>query len=60
MAKGVKRFVGIYINGKEVSNDIKSVRDALRQATVDMNKMTIGSKEYVEQAAKIKQLKEEC
>ena len=58
MAKGVKRTIGIYINGKEVENDIKSITSAMLLLTNQQKKMTIGSDEYIKHAAKIRELRE--
>jgi len=58
MAKGVKRTIGIYINGKEVENDIKSITSAMLLLTNQQKKMTIGSDKYIKHAAKIRELRE--
>lgn len=57
MAKEVNRRVNVFINGKEVENNVKSIRAAMAQLTNQLNKMTIGSKEYKETSEKLKTLK---
>jgi len=50
------RNITIYINGKQVSNDIKSIRGEMRHLINAQAKMTIGSKEYVKAGQEIKKL----
>lgn len=59
MAQSYDRRINLYINvdGKEIQNNVKSIRGELNHLINAQNKMTIGSKEYNEQTAKIKQLK---
>lgn len=57
MAKEVNKRVNVFINGKEVENNIKSIRGAMAQLTNQLNKMTIGSKEYNDTSEKLKTLK---
>lgn len=49
--------VVIYIDGKEIPNQVKSIRSELAKITNEQNKMTIGSKEYVAAGQNIKKLK---
>ena len=42
MAKGVNRFINVYINGKQVENNINSIRAAIARLTREQRKMTIG------------------
>ncbi len=42
MAKEVNKRVNVFINGKEVENNIKSIRAAMAHLTNQLNKMTIG------------------
>lgn len=51
-----RRQVSIFINGKEVANNVKSITAEKRKLNRELNHMTIGSKEYIETAAKIKQI----
>lgn len=57
MAKGVKRTIGIYINGKEVESSVKGIRAAMSQLINEQNRMTVGSDEYIAHAKKIMQLR---
>lgn len=57
MAKEVNKRVTVFINGKEVENNIKSIRAAMAHLTNQLNKMTIGSKEYNDTSEKLKTLK---
>jgi len=56
MAKGVNRYINVYINGKQVENNIKSIKSAITTLTNEQRKMTIGSEKYVQTTAKIKTL----
>lgn len=56
MAKEVNKRVNVFINGKEVENNVKSIRAAMAQLTNQLNKMEIGSNEYVETSKKLKEL----
>ncbi len=47
----------MWINGKEVENNIKSIRSAMVQLTNQLNRMEIGSEEYVETSRKLRELK---
>ena len=49
--------INIWVNGKEVENNIKSIRSAMAHLTNQLNKMEIGSAEYVETSKKIRDLK---
>lgn len=57
MGKEVSRRVNVFINGKEVENNIKSIRAAMVQLTNQLNKMTIGSDEYNKTSENLKKLK---
>lgn len=57
MAKEVNKRVNVFINGKEVENNIKSIRAAMAQLTNQLNKMTIGSDEYNKTSEDLKKLK---
>ncbi len=56
MAKGVNRFINVYINGKQVENNINSIRSAITKLTREQKKMTIGSDKYIQTTKKIKKL----
>lgn len=57
MASTYNRRINLYINGKEVSNDIKSVQAAMNKLRNEQRMMTIGSDEYVRHGQKIRNLK---
>ncbi|NQU84318.1 MAG: hypothetical protein HQ541_01025, partial [Mariniphaga sp.] len=57
MASTYTRRINLYINGKEVKNDISSIKKEMRKLTNEQNRMTIGSRKYVEQGKKINALK---
>jgi len=57
MAKTETRRINIWINGKEVQNNIKDITAAYKKLINEQAQMTVGSKEYMAHAAKIKQLK---
>jgi len=53
------RTLTIYVNGKEVENNIKSIRSEYIKLINEQAKMTRGSKEYIEAGKGIKKLKKE-
>jgi len=57
MAANYTRRITLYINDKEVENNIASIQKAYFKANAEMKKMELGSKEYVTQMAKVKDLK---
>lgn len=57
MAKTETRRINIWINGKEVQNNIKDITASYRKLINEQALMTVGSKDYMSHAAKIKQLK---
>jgi len=56
MSKSQNRRINIYINGQAVQNDISSIRKEAAKLTNQLSHMERGTKEYRQQAAKIKQL----
>lgn len=58
MAKETNKRINIWINGKEVENNVKSIRSAMSQLTNQLNKMEIGSEEYIETSKKLRSLKD--
>lgn len=54
--KDVKRGIVLYIDGKAVKSDVMSIKAEIRKLTKELDHMKIGSKEYNEQMAKIKDL----
>ena len=53
----INKRVNIYINGREVSNDIKSIRTEMQKAVNDIARMKRGSDEYNAKAKEIRTLK---
>ncbi|WP_423126397.1 phage tail tape measure protein [Gaoshiqia sp. Z1-71] len=57
MANSYNRRINLYINGKEVKNDIGSIQAEMRKLIYEQRRMTIGSQEYEDQFKKIGRLK---
>lgn len=57
MAQSYTRRINLYINGKEVRNDIVSIRKEYYKSMNTLNRMKIGTKEYQQQLRKVRQLK---
>ena len=57
MATSYTRRINLYINGTQVTKDIASIRAEMNKTINTQARMTIGSKEYIAQASKIRQLK---
>jgi len=57
MTQSYDRRINLYINGKEVRNDVKSIRAEMSKLTNEQARMIINSDEYVQHARQIKQLK---
>ncbi len=57
MATSYNRRINLYINGQQVTNDIASIRAEMNKTINAQSRMTLGSKEYYVEAAKIKHLK---
>lgn len=57
MAKEVNRRVNVFINGKEVENNIKSIRAAMSHLTNQLAKMDRGSAEYNQTLYKLAKLR---
>lgn len=55
--KTERRGVYLYIDGKEISNNVASITSELRKIQKEQEKMTIGSEEYVNATRKIQTLK---
>jgi len=51
------RRINIYINGKQVSNDIASISAAIAKLNNETKHLDIGSRQYVENMRKIRELK---
>ncbi|MFY9150836.1 MAG: phage tail tape measure protein [Prolixibacteraceae bacterium] len=57
MASTYTRRINLYINGKEVKNDIASIRAEMNRLVNAQSRMEIGSREYIAQMQKIRSLK---
>ena len=57
MATSYTRRVNLYINDKEVRNDIASINAEMRKLQNQQRRLAIGSKEYVESGKKIRALR---
>ena len=57
MADRYTRRINLYINDKEVRNDIASIRKEMTKMTAAQNRMVIGSREYVAEGKKIAALR---
>lgn len=55
--KTYDRRINIYINGKEVENNVKSIRNEMFKLINVQKNMTVGSAEYVQKGKEIRQLK---
>ncbi len=53
----INKRVNLYINGREISNDIKSIRAEMQKTINDIAKMTRGSEQYNAKAKEIRTLK---
>ena len=53
----VNKTIHITVDGKEVDNNLKSIRSAISKTTNELNKMTVGSDEYVAHSKKLAELK---
>lgn len=50
------RRINLYINGQQVSNDVRSIRAEMTRLINEQARMTIGSREYIAHAAHIRNL----
>ena len=57
MATIERRGISLYIDGKEIKNDIKTIIAEMNKLVNVQAQMTVGSKEYIDSASKIKALK---
>ena len=53
--KNIRRGIELYIDGKEVKEDIRSIETEARKLTKDIKSMTRGSEEYNRTAEKLRQ-----
>ena len=57
MAGNYTRRIYLYINGKEVKNDIASIRAEMNKLVNEQSRLTRGTKEYVDAGKQIRVLK---
>ncbi len=57
MATSYNRRINLYINGKEIRNDIASIRGEMQHLINAQARMVVGSKEYNAAASEIRKLK---
>ena len=57
MATSYNRRINLFINGQQVSNDIKSIRAAMTKLVNEQARMTIGSREYIQHTRRIRELR---
>ena len=50
------RRINLYINGQQVSNDVRSIRAEMTRLVNEQARMTIGSREYIAHATQIRNL----
>lgn len=55
--KVVKRGVYLYLDGKEIKNDMQSIEIEVKRLTKEIRSMTVGTEEYTRTAQKIRTLK---
>ena len=55
-SKSEKRGIYLYIDGKEIVNDVNHIEKECRQLTQQLKSMTLGSEEYNRTMAKIQHL----
>jgi TP901 family phage tail tape measure protein len=51
------RKINIYLNGKQVENNMKSIRKEYFKANAQLNKMTRGTEKYINKSNEIKRIK---
>jgi len=56
MDKSVKKSIKLYLDGKQVEGSVNNIRSEVRKLTGEMNKLTIGTKEYEDKAREIRKL----
>lgn len=56
MAKIIQRGISLFIDDKEIKNNVGSIKNEMRKIVNEQSKMTMGSKEYLESASRLKAL----
>jgi len=57
MATGYNRRINLFINGQQVSNDVRSIRAKMTKLVNEQARMTLGSQEYIAHARQIRDLR---
>lgn len=56
MDKSVKKSIKLHLDGQQVSGSVNAIKAEVRKLTKEMNKLTIGTKEYEDKAREIRKL----
>ena len=57
MASGTEnRYINVFIDGKQVGNNIKEIEAAYRKTNNELKKFTVGSAEYNKKLVELKSL----
>ena len=57
MASSYNRRINLFINGQQVSNDVRSIRAEMQKLVNEQARMTLGSQEYIAHARRIRDLR---
>lgn len=57
MAKEVNKRVNIWLNEQGIDNNLKSIRAAIAKTANELNKLPIGSEEWLRKSEKLSKLK---
>jgi len=57
MATSYNRRINLFINGQQVSNDVRSIRAEMTRLVNEQARMTLGSQEYIAHARRIRDLR---
>jgi len=57
MATSYNRRINLFINGQQVSNDVRSIRAEMQKLVNEQARMTLGSQEYIAHARRIRDLR---
>ncbi len=57
MASSYNRRINLFINGQQVSNDVRSIRAEMQRLVNEQARMTLGSQQYITHARRIRDLR---
>ncbi len=57
MASSYNRRINLFINGQQVSNDVRSIRAEMQRLVNEQARMTLGSQQYIAHARRIRDLR---